>query len=38
MAIGWLGTHYGDEAGLEIIEICLLFPFKCWNQRCVQLC
>jgi hypothetical protein len=30
---GCLGTHYVDQAGLELTEIFLPLPPKCWNQR-----
>lgn len=34
----WPGTLYVDQAGLELIKICLHLPLKYWNQRHVPLC
>ena len=27
----WSGTLYVDQAGLELIEVCLLLPLEFWN-------
>ena len=29
-----LELNYVDQAGLEITEISLTLPVKCWDQRC----
>jgi len=26
-----VGAHYVDQAGLELIEICLSLPLRCWD-------
>lgn len=28
---GWPGTHYVNQAGLELIDYLLFFPPKCWD-------
>ena len=30
-SVSWPGTHYIDLAGLELTEICLSLPPKCWD-------
>lgn len=32
-SLAWLGTLYGDQNGLELIEIHLPVPPQCWGQR-----
>ena len=30
---GWPATHYVDQAGLRLTEICLLLPPECWDLK-----
>lgn len=34
----WPGAHYVNHAALELTEIYVLLPPKCWNQRHELLC
>jgi hypothetical protein len=36
MKPGWPGT-YVDQAGLELTQIYVLLPLKCWDSRAGQL-
>ena len=36
-SLGCLRTHCVNLADLELTEICLLLPLKCWDYRCVPL-
>ena len=33
----WLPGILADQSGLELTEICLPLPPKCWNYKCVPL-
>jgi hypothetical protein len=30
-SLGWPGTHYVDQAGFKLREICLPLPTECWD-------
>lgn len=34
MYFGWPGTCFVDHVGLELTEVQLPLPLKCWDYRC----
>lgn len=37
-SFSWPAAHHRDKGGLELTNVCLLLPPKCWDQKCMPLC